>query len=218
MKERLHALDAERRIGAGGSAEIVIDKRRIRHGNAARRHESLAECGRALIAETREGERRAATRRRAKRCKFRRRTIVHRGIEIVRICAQPVDARMICEDELLRFRIDVVRLRSRHRSFERPVAAAEDNARTVHPHARVPRNRHFGRCVGTELQMQSVNRRGRRRRARRVCDGRCSGIGCTGQRGGDRRQPGGGKQFAPTEQLVVRDACLHALRHCARRA
>ena len=63
MEQRLQAFDAERRVGGGRRAKVVVDPRWVRQLDPGRRDEALAERRRALVAEAGEGEGGSAVRR-----------------------------------------------------------------------------------------------------------------------------------------------------------
>src|SRR5581483_1493046 len=82
MKQRLQALDAERGVTGGRRTEIVVHIDRALERHALRRGELLAQRRRALVAEAREGEWRAAARRGAEGRELRRGTVMHCAVEI----------------------------------------------------------------------------------------------------------------------------------------
>src|SRR5260221_12169734 len=103
MEQRLQPLHAERGIARRRRAKIVIHIhhiRGIRHRHPCRRYVLLAEGRRALIAEARERERRATTRRGAERSEFRLGAVVHGTVEIRGVGLQAIELRMMGVDNL----------------------------------------------------------------------------------------------------------------------
>ncbi len=198
VKGRPQLLDAERRIGRRRRAEVIVDVRRVRQRDARRRHVALAERRRALIAETREDERRPPARPGAERPELRLRTVVQRGIEIGGPRLQTAEPRVIGVHRARGRSIGIADLRRFARALELAVEPSEYDARVPHGPQRVPRHHHLGRGIRAELQVQPVHGRRREQIGRAAHVERGLGVRATGERR-DRRKTGRGEQLAPTK-------------------
>ena len=159
VEQRTQPLDAQHGVAGGGRAEVVVDERQARERHAGRRHEALAQRGRALVAEAREGEAGAAARGGAEGAELRLGAVVQRAVQVGRIGCQALDARVVRVDDLPGLGVGVADRARRHRLLEVAVHAADDDARVAHRLQRVPGHRHLARRLRAELDVQARDRR-----------------------------------------------------------